>query len=226
MSRYEPWDSEILGIPTWRITNLSSLPPPPRYLFTKVLLSDRQSLRDYQLAGFQAISAEITLKATNPPLSSYTVSPLAFRTATFQDEEDLFALARTAFSHSRFHADPLIPRSTANLSRASWVSNALHDKRGLPSEIHLLTVNSLIAGFVICALDNGAGIIDLIAVHPELRSNGYGKSLCLYALDWFKSRCSTVSTTTQLTNTSALRMYLSVGFRPLSSHLILRRRDV
>ena len=223
MNRYEPWDSEILGIPTWRITNLSSLPPPPRYLFTKVSTSDRQSLHDYQLAGFQTISAEITLRFTSTTLSS---PPLAFRTATLQDEEDLFALARTAFSHSRFHADPRIPHSVADLSRVSWISNALHGKRGLPCKTHLLTVNSLIAGFVICAIDSDVGIIDLIAIHPELRGNGYGKSLCLYALDWLKPRCSTISTTTQLSNIPALRMYLSVGFKPSSSCLILRKRNV
>jgi len=217
-------DSEILGIPTWRVFSpRAPSPPPPYYLFTKVPLSDKQALRDYQRIGFQAISAEVILRFINTNLSS---PPLAFRAATPQDEEDLFALARTAFSHSRFHADPLIPYPVANLSRASWVSNALHGKRGLPCETHLLTVNSLVAGFAICAIEGDAGIIDLIAIHPELRGNGYGKSLCLYALSWLKDRCSTISATSQLSNIPALRMYLSVGFKPSSSCLILRKRNV
>ena len=231
--RCEPWDSEILGVPVARVLDLCDpctvteqcIKHGVRYLFAKIPWSNTRAIQSFQDDGFQAICSEIEMRLSHTPtiLPSSPSSPLSFRMATLPDEEELREIALTSFSYSRFHCDPTIPVKTADSSRADWISNVLHGRRGMPCEIHLLTTKECLVGFVVCAVQEREGIIDLIAVRPDLRGHGHGKALCLRGAGRLGQHCSHIRAIVNSANIPALRTYLSAGFRPTVSQLVTRK---
>jgi ribosomal protein S18 acetylase RimI-like enzyme len=86
---------------------------------------------------------------------------------------------------------------------------------------------SALNGYISVSIDKfaGEGYIEFIAVQPELRGRGIGKTLLLCALDWcFSEReLSSVGLTVHEELANARGLYESVGFRHLYTGVNTRR---
>jgi mycothiol synthase len=61
----------------------------------------------------------------------------------------------------------------------------------------------------------GAGMVHWVAVHPEHRRHGLGRTVVLDALDWMHSAGRRAAVlTTEVHRVEAIRLYLELGFEP------------
>jgi len=153
--------------------------------------------------------------AKDKDLLSRGEKPVRIRNAYRGDGEAMGDLARRAFYTSHFHSDPNLPRSLSDELYAKWSVNSLN---GLSEKVLVAEENGALIGFIACSVkrlsDNVSfGIIDLIVVDPRKRGGGIGRLLITEALDWFSSRTSSIYVGTQATNTPAVRLYESTGFK-------------
>lgn len=215
----EPWDSSILGVGVARITDFSQIATTEaqcreghvKYLFGKIPVDSPGLLSTLQTQGFQVICADMELLFDGyeyPKARAVTVK------AKKSDEPCLVDLASRSFTLDRFHADPTIPPVIANESRRSWVRNAFHDGKGIWTTPDLLSL-----------IIYHAGRIELVCVDESMRNRDTGRALCIRVLSEYRRlfRWGHLATTTQISNIPALRMYLSVGFKPVTSHLVVRK---
>lgn len=77
-----------------------------------------------------------------------------------------------------------------------------------------------IDGFVLVGASNNTGFIQRLAVEPSARRTGVASRLVAKSLEWsYKRGCSTTVVNTEATNSSALGLYESLGFRALPDGL-------
>lgn len=127
------------------------------------------------------------------------------------DEPQAVALARRAFTFSRFHVDPKIGRKTANGLKAEWVRNFFHGKRG--EAMVVAVAREKIVGFLqLLRSGDGTLVIDLIAVDRRHRGRGIAGAMISFA----ESRCKgakRIRVGTQVANLPSIRMYEKLGFK-------------
>ncbi len=144
------------------------------------------------------------------------------RSVQTEDVSVLEDLARRAFSYSRFHMDPQIPRSAADESRAQWVGNAC---RGRADAVLVATQGGAgPVGFLVCRLSGRDGRreakLDLMAVDPQYRGQGIGIGLTVAFLRLaHECGCSRAVVGTQAHNKVAMRTYVRAGFIPGNASL-------
>ena len=216
----EPWDSAVLGVSVARVIDFSDIVTTEKecrdegvdYLFGKAPL---ELLVTLQNQGFQVISTELGLAFDTEfdGVLPDRLSDMVVRSER-SDEPYLSDLAGRNFTHDRFHTDPTIDPSIADESRRSWVRGAFRDDKLIWTAAGLL-------GFIIYH----SGRIELICVDQHTRGHGLGKLLCAQVIKEHGRLCpwGSLKTTTQVSNIPARRMYLSAGFKPISSHLVVRK---
>ena len=85
--------------------------------------------------------------------------------------------------------------------------------------------NTRISGYAVTGRAGDQGYLQRIAVHPEARHRGFGRSLVVDALRWLSRRATKRAlVNTQLDNTAALNLYESCGFRRLPAGLCVLGR--
>lgn len=131
--------------------------------------------------------------------------------------EDLPALQQIArtFNRNRFHRDPRIPPARAGAVYARWVEAALAGRHG---SLLLCEVEGRVAGLATYTRLSGrldAGLVALVAVHPEQRGRGLLGPLvagCARALG-----CGLLVSSTQVSNGPALRAFARQGLLPFAA---------
>jgi len=152
------------------------------------------------------------------------------RPAQASDIPFLKNIARSAFRHDRFHADPLIKKDRADELHGVWVENSC---KGVAADVVLVSeYNGELAGFITCKIDvnsreflnKSIGSIVLIATSQNYKRQGIASSLLKGAMQWFKSKAvDFVEVGTQTNNIAAARLYLSNGFKLVNSTITLRK---
>lgn len=225
----DPFDSEILERKTCKILDffpsdamrlaeqmIESLSSDNiEYATYKLQLPNMNTVQSLEAKGFKIVDVSIKLGANNINLPEATNGNI--REATESDILSLQKLASSAFSGTRYYNDPLI-KDKASSIYSEWIRNSI--LKIAADHVLIWEEQGQACGFV--AFKNDGRIL-LIAVDENQRGKGVGKSLVKAALSALSSTGVTSYTVeTQLTNTPAIRTYLSCGFNIASSYLTLR----
>jgi ribosomal protein S18 acetylase RimI-like enzyme len=191
------------------------------FFYAKVPTADIATSLGLQRAGFGVIDTAITLAwtgALDNRNGSAEVVP-----ARPGDGAAITHIAETCFVWSRFHLDPQIPDTAANLIKRRWIESYLSGKRG--SALYAASVGGRVAGFLAVIESEVSGrrvaVIDLVGVQPGQQGAGVGSALVdAFVRNW-KDRADELRVGTQAANIRSLRFYESHGFRITDTAYVL-----
>jgi GNAT superfamily N-acetyltransferase len=171
------------------------------------------------LDGVQTFSMRLELRPPDPLAGDFTI-----RLSERGDEEQVAAIARTAYVYDRFHADSMLSAEQADRVHEEWMRNSC---RGLAADAVFVAVSGdRVLGYVTCKIDRDtpAGVIVLVATLKEFRGRGIARQTTQRALQWFwDQNVRIVEVGTQLRNVEAGRVYENAGFRLTNVSLTFRR---
>jgi dTDP-4-amino-4,6-dideoxy-D-galactose acyltransferase len=173
--------------------------------------SDLESADAAARAGMRLVDVGIDSTFTHgrAPLPALSTE-LAVRPAVPEDLPVMRELAASAFTLSRFSADPFFSDTQVQDFHRQWVTNLCN---GLAQAVLVCEVEGRPAGFVSCAMNDDEGRIPLIATDGAHRRLGLGRALVAASLHWFAGAGARVShVKTQAHNYPALGLYHRAGF--------------
>lgn len=187
----------------------------------KVSSTDYQSLDKLTAQGFALVEGEAELVVAIADTSRQS----GIRIARPTHIEALRHLAANLFTESRFRT-PWFDQHLTQQFYAQWIDNAV---QGTFDDQCLISLDeqATVTGFVSLRQSEGVARIGLLGVASTHRGEGIGHQLLLAAADWARSKGLTeLHITTQLSNLSAMRLYLRQGARLTStSYWLYRKRD-
>jgi ribosomal protein S18 acetylase RimI-like enzyme len=196
----------------------AALAAEPVFVTAKIpaaAVADGVALQDM---GFRVIDAALRFAGPAPRAAG---DARGVRAAVPSDRAAVEALARTAFTTSRFHLDPAFPRSLAADVKAAWAGNFFAGARG--DLLFVAPGDGGLAGFLL-ALRHGADwVVDLIAVDPAARGRGVGRRLmaALAAAPIDTAAPARVIAGTQAANAPALAFYGRLGLAVERAEFVL-----
>lgn len=208
------WESEFFGIDTVRLdlngdTALdAALQHRCALLQIKVPASQTALIDTLQQQQFQLVEGEADLTLT----IKQTERQSGIRIAREAQIPALRQAALQLFSQSRFRT-PWYPPDASGRFYAQWIENAV---RGTFDHQCLVAADAAgqLQGFVSLREVDGDARIGLLAVLPDAQGQGLGQRLMLAAADWARVRQLTqLRVATQLSNLTAMRLYLRSGAR-------------
>ena len=215
----DAWLSERLGRTAWSVRELDDARSlqehaeagGPAFYQARIACDDVEAVRIHAAAGMYPANVVLTLSRTP---GGEDPGETDVRTARDGDDE-LMDLAERAFSSTRFHLDPAVPREAADRIKRDWVGSYLAGQRG--ERLLVADHGGRPAGFlcVLATRRNGSllHVIDLIAVAPEARDTGLGRALVRrFLTDAREAGADRVEVGTQAANTRATRFYEGLGF--------------
>lgn len=178
----------------------------------------------------------VALGVTSPPLPEIGASP--WRTAGYQDylHLDLYSLDLNAPPQSPDHQvrtdRPTLWNEAVQIDSAAFKvrwrlgSTGLAEAKDATTKSAFLTLedNGQLVGFAIAGVAGPVAYLQRVAVLPEARGKGFGRSLVRECAKWGRARGGrSMLLNTQPENTSAAYLYQSEGFRKLPSGLKVLR---
>ncbi|MDF7661008.1 dTDP-4-amino-4,6-dideoxy-D-galactose acyltransferase [Erwiniaceae bacterium L1_54_6] len=209
-----PWESGFFGVQTARLdvdgdTPLTQALQRPCALWQIKVAADRNDVIDaISQHGFQLVEGEADLAINIKRTERQTGVRIARETQIPQ----LRTAAAQAFRLSRFRA-PWFQADDSSRFYAQWIENAV---RGTFDNQCLIASDEqgVLQGFVSIREQNDDARIGLLAVLPEAQGKGIGQRLLLAAADWGRVRqLNRLRVATQLSNLTAMRLYLRSGAR-------------
>lgn len=213
----DSWLSEMIGKPAWHLTptgrELDRVPLPgdgPCFVDAKAPANDVETVGRVENAGFRLVDTNLQLERPAWPVARSRTG----RFALPEDRSAVERLAESAFTYSRFHMDPLIPRSTADRIKRAWAGNYFDGKRG--DHMVVSEVDGEIAGFLQLFQQGDLLIIDLVAVSSRFRGRGLAADMLAFAESTIPN-VGRVKVGTQAANARALHAYSRDKFRIISA---------
>lgn len=217
----EPWLSEMLGKPAWHLTptgrESERVPLPgdgPCFVDVKVPSGEIATVHRLEEAGFRLADTNLQLERPTWPIGRS-------RTGRFAMPEDRAAverLAESSFTYSRFHMDPVIPRSVADRLKRAWAGNFFENRRG--DYMVVADVDGEIGGFLQLLRQGDVLTIDLVAVSSRYRGRGLSSDMLAFAESAIPG-LGTIRVGTQAANARALHAYSRDKFRLISANYVL-----
>jgi len=220
----DQWLSELLGRPAWKVSTPAALKGGEAlkavgngFFFTRVPTVEVQELHRLEGLGFRVVDTTITLETAD--IRHYDVPNVQARFACSSDRLAVAGIASRAFSMSRLHLDPKIPKAIADRSRAAWATNFFMGTRG--DAMVIAETDGRIGAFLLAlGPTNGVVTIDLMAVEASVRRRGLGAACVRFAATNING-CERLRVGTQVANVASLHFYEALGFRAVSSHYVL-----
>jgi ribosomal protein S18 acetylase RimI-like enzyme len=208
--------------------HLEDLRRAPVVYYAKVDTGRIDAVRMLGASGFYVVDVNVTFEL---PTKSQLCEPRS-TTASHctvreirgaQEEKDVLTVAATSFRYSRFHLDPMVPKSIADRIKHDWVLSYLRKQRG-----HRLLgafVDNRVAGFIAIldsrVNDRHARTIDLIGVSPDFQRQGVGQELMNDFMLSNKKECDILRVGTQAANLPSMRLYQKLGFAIVDTSFVL-----
>lgn len=217
----DPWLSERLGVAAFSLPNEApgALTPAarPAFVQAKVDGGARGRVEELVRAGYALVETAITLEKN---LAGASGPVQGVRYAVPEDERSVRRIAASAFTQSRFHADPNVPKDVADRIKADWAANFFAGKRGT----HMVVADGAdgMAGFLLLILRGEDLVIDLVAVEAQSQGCGLGRKMLDFAAQHIRGPRRMI-VGTQLHNLQSLAYYTGYGFRIARSSYTLHR---
>ena len=225
----DTWLCGILGRPCFNVRcasgdlNVDQLvagySEPGAFAVAKVPAMGMDVSLELQTAGFHHIEMALTFDWPHPTID-LDLSRTRFSIA--DDIGNVVAIAESAFRYSRFHMDAAIPDRLANKVKGAWAGNYFSGKRG--DAMIVAEANGQVAGFLqLLSGQEGAMVIDLVAVHPNAVRQGLGREMIgLAATQGIEGSAPVrLIAGTQACNVASVNLYESMGFRLSSTQHVL-----
>ena len=206
----DEWLTEQLGYSVY-----NSLTPPDSdersLTCAKVNVDDVRLAHDLLSIGFQIIEVNGRFEK----FSRYSdLNDIAF--AQPEHHQQLLDVAASCFQFSRLHRDPLTS-SEADRIKREWLRNCLDGHRGL--EVLVALDKKKPVGFLAVGSNGRGRAVDLLGVDREHQGKGIGRRLLRGFTTLNNSRW--LDAGTSLSNTAAVRLYQSCGFKLSSASIVL-----
>jgi len=191
-----------------------SLPKTNSFIFCKVPVSKIGSSIFLEKLGFYIVDTQIQM---NKKSKAYKKNIKQTRFVSNDDRVRVVEIAKNNFVFSRFHLDPSIDNSMANLIKEKWVDNYFNGLRG--DYLIVKDLDSLVIGFLLIIKKGKDFIIDLIAVDSNYQKLGGGSDMILCLESLFDQE-ATIIVGTQAANIPSICLYQKHGFRINNSSYI------
>jgi ribosomal protein S18 acetylase RimI-like enzyme len=215
----QPFDEGFLGGPVYRLLD----PSPDATLLRSleewavaeaavlvIARVDETKAGVFSDTGFRLVERLITYQRDLNHPAPGPSEPV--RMAKETDIDGCAEIAQHAFSHDRYHADPMTKHVAADI-KAAWTRN---DLAGRADTCFVAERDQVVAGFNLCLLRDEVAVIDLIATAPNAQRRGVGRDLVRAALRHYIGRATTMRVGTQASNEASLALYESEGFQMVS----------
>jgi len=161
--------------------------------------------------GFERVERLIFFKRS-------TAAPAPYHSITEArkgDRDEIFQIAGSAYSFDRFHRESFFTKGEADRLHKAWAAESFSGRAD--AILVVRDEGKHIAGYCTCTLpaDRAAspGWIDMLAVRDGQRRRGFGESLILAALRYFRRNgLKEAALSTQETNHSGIGLYGKLGF--------------
>jgi ribosomal protein S18 acetylase RimI-like enzyme len=211
------WDSEFFGTPIGRAdlsrVGIGDVIRDARAgRFACVYLTVPGDRRDLVSASIRIGGRFVALReelAASLPLERAAATDA--RLAAAGDREVVQALARRLAPQSRFAADPRFGLERSASMYAAWADRCLD-----AGKVAMAAQNE---GFVGVTTDDGRADVALVYVEASASGRGLAKTLIAKALD--ASAAGRARVVTDVSNLRALRVYQSLGFKPIAVDAVL-----
>jgi ribosomal protein S18 acetylase RimI-like enzyme len=239
--RFEPFDSELLGLAVGRTHLPAALPrreaqPLLRdvadvaagagfdQLIRRVPASSPDDIWSLESTGYELMDVGVTFaRRLSGRVTAASTQPVEVRPATSEDVEQLLVTMLDVPWGSRYEADPAYDRDAVRALQARWLRNSL---AGRADHVLIGHVGGEPAGYVTCRLveehDETIGEIDLVGTVPAFRGRGVASAIVDHSLAWFSERVDVVTVRTQATNPTAAGVYERAGMTLRHSDLTFR----
>jgi len=214
------WDTEFWGVRVGRATRLDgvgewAVENTMGLICLLIDANDTAQIQDATTAGFRFMDIRVTLARRTASAGS------GARLLALEDIPVLLSVARTAFHHTRFYADPVLDDERCDDLYEEWARSSFAGA----ADITLVSErDDHPVGFVTVNLDGWVASIGLIAVAADYRGTGVGSELVSSAVNWAKGQqAKEMTVVTQGANIGALRTFEACGFRITKTELWLHR---
>jgi hypothetical protein len=167
------------------------------------------------LSSLGFVFVDFRLRVTLPQLRMTTLpgGRIPVRPAEQEDGADIERIARTAFHHGRYHADPRFPGVLADLRYQRWITNALTDP-GLGEVVYVIGPPGSVRGFYHAVVTNGLAHLRLAAVDADSRGGIVGFNLYVGMLEVLREMGARQATGVISTaNVEVMNVFGFLGFR-------------
>lgn len=211
--RDQPFDAQFMKGPVWRLEDPGQAVEAvatARPIGIRLIHGRFDPVVDLSGLGFRRIETLVTYEG---PLDAAAEMPAGIRPGDPADANACREIAGAAFTHDRWHADPVIPDRAAVAFKGAWVEN---DLRGRADTVLIATDPAdarAVQGFLLVLERRGVAVIDLIAVAPRMQGGGVGRRLMAALSAACGGRCAIGRAGTQETNLAAIRLYERCGWR-------------
>lgn len=223
--REDRWLSGVIGRPVFvvdeacpagDVRGLAGVPGPAMFT-ARVPVHDTVRLGALTDAGFRVVECAITLTRPATPVEDDPSVHLAGPA----DADALAAIAGDAFRWTRFHLDPELPLEAAAAVKREWARNCATGARGIATLVTRGPGGDPTGFLAVLQADDGARVIDLIAVAPGHQGRGVGRALVTAFIARFGAGATVLRVGTQAANVGSLRLYEACGFRVHSAAVTL-----
>lgn len=169
--------------------------------------------------GYDMVDMRVALRMKLDP----SIGKRSIETAAPDDTEPMASIAASAFPTSRFSVDPHLDDNRCADFYDTWLRNSVSGQ--MADAIVVSRHVGEIDGFMTVRTgQDHTGSLPLVAIRADRRGRGVGRRLLDDALAWFSAQeCRELDVVTQLSNTPAIGLYESVGFRIVQSAIWLHR---
>jgi ribosomal protein S18 acetylase RimI-like enzyme len=173
-----------------------------------------------EAAGFQLVDVRVTLE-TDPRDALPPPNETPVRPWMPADIGRLRSIAAASHLGSRFYRDGHFPVERCDELYSTWIERSCGADA---TQVFVAEFAQQAAGYISCHAATheitSEGRIGLLGVDADARHLGFGQSLVLNALAWFRDRSiRSVTVVTQGQNVSARRLYQKAGFTTRSEQL-------
>ena len=203
-----------------------------RHLSVRIDAADLSSIHSLEEQGFIMVDGLLTYSRDlrESPWPSPTETDYEIRFVRPSDVPKVRAIARSAFTYGRLHADPSIPKAVADELHATWLEKSCSSQSG---DVVLVAVDGddtlgysvhKVDHTVEACLGEPIGIWVIAGTAEQARRRGVARSLCYAMLDWQRGHgARIVEGGTQLANIASARLHESCGFRIVGSSVSMRK---
>jgi len=192
--------------------------------YARVDTAQVKLVRQFCVAGFYVVDVTVTFcmespsQVRDPAPGKVSICPVGP-----EHHQSMLDVASSCFQYSRFHLDPLVPRSLANRIKHDWVLSYIRKQRG--DELFTAVLNGRPVGFLAALSMESQGkricVIDLIGVDTACQNQGVGLALTEFFIHRYHTQYDRLQVGTQAANIPSMRLYESLGFSVMKTQYVM-----